>query len=88
MARAKREKKHKGLPVAGYKPQSEEAVAYVNTNKLLEEELLRRLDAMGTAFDKRWLAIARTHIEQGFMAMNRAVFQPARVKLPGDAEKA
>lgn len=24
--------------------------------------------------DRRWLAIARTNIEQGFMALNRAVF--------------
>ncbi len=34
--------------------------------------------------DKRWLAIARTHIQEGFMALNRAVFQPQRVKLPED----
>jgi hypothetical protein len=28
--------------------------------------------------DKRWAAIGRTHIEQWFMAMNRAVFKPRR----------
>ena len=75
-----------GLPVHGYKPQSEEKVAVVNDNKQHEEFLLRRLDALAQAsdIDKRWLAIGRTHMEQAFMAINRAVFQPGRVKLPGD----
>jgi hypothetical protein len=36
--------------------------------------------------DQRWLAIGRTHIEEAFMAINRAVFQPQRVKLPEDAQ--
>ncbi len=31
-----------------------------------------------------WLAIARTQIEQGFMALNRAVFKPGRVRLAED----
>lgn len=79
---------HKGLPVVGYQPQTEDAVAFVNENKALEERLLRRLDRMAAkgppAYDMRWLAIARTSIEQGFMAMNRAVFQPSRIQLPGD----
>lgn len=78
---------HKGLPVAGYKPQTAEAVALVNGNKRIEEEILRLMDAMqGTPeFDQRWLAIARTQIEQGFMALNRAVFRPGRVALAEDA---
>ena len=78
--------KHDGLPVAGYQPQSQENVALVNANKALEERALRQLDAMSdaTRFDLRWVAIARTAIEQGFMAMNRAVFKPARIKLPED----
>ena len=72
-------------PVAGYTTQPPEKVALVNQNKMLEEKLLRQLDAMQDAIpdmglDGRWLAIARTHIEQGFMAMNRAVFRPQRVK--------
>lgn len=35
-------------------------------------------------YDPRWLSIARTHFQEGFMALNRAVFQPQRVKLPED----
>lgn len=73
--------KHSGLPVAGYKPQSAEAVRLVNENKKLEELMLRQLDELASRgdIDKRWLAIGRTAIEQGFMAVNRAVFQPGRV---------
>ena len=72
---------HKGLPVSGYQPQTDDKVAYVNENKRLEEIILRRLDDMMQSddYDKRWAAIARTQLEQGFMAMNRAVFRPARV---------
>ena len=72
---------HKGLPVSGYQPQTDDKVAYVNENKRLEEIILRRLDDMlqSDDYDKRWTAIARTQLEQGFMAMNRAVFRPARI---------
>lgn len=73
-------------PVAGYRPQTEAAVALVNGFKEDEERLLRKLDQLsGTdAIDGRWLAIARTNLEQGFMALNRSVFQPQRVRLPDD----
>ena len=88
-----------GLPVAGYRPQSDEKVALVNGLKQDEERLLRKVEGiMATlrpnsadepakdqpAYDRRWAALARTHFEQGFMALNRAVFQPGRVKLPED----
>ncbi len=78
--------KHAGLPVAGYKPQSDDKVAAVNINKALEERVLRQLDALARTpgIDGRWLAIGRTAIENGFMAVNRAVFQPGRVSLPED----
>lgn len=73
---------HRGLPVAGYRPQPEEAVDLVNRMKALEESILRQLDVMKhPGIDRRWLAIGRTAIEQGFMAINRSVFQPSRVEL-------
>lgn len=77
------EKSHQGLPVAGYRAQAPEAVERVNANKEIEERVLRMLDdlAQVAEVDKRWLAIGRTQIEQGFMAVNRAVFQPGRVRL-------
>lgn len=71
------------LPVAGYQPQSEDNVEMVNVNKQLEEVILLRFDLLAQLpeIDKRWLAIARTNIEQGFMAANRAIFKPARINL-------
>lgn len=74
---------HKGLPVSDYEPQSDAAVVLVNANKAVEEGVLRMLDklAEGDEVDKRWLAIGRTAIEQGFMAVNRAIFRPDRVDL-------
>lgn len=80
---------HEGLPVPGYRRQSQNNIDAVTANKQLEETILRTLDLMKTepeSIDQRWLAIGRTHIEQGFMAINRAIFQPTRVKLPGDPE--
>lgn len=73
-------KRVEGLPVAGYRAQDEARVALVNANKAAEENVLRLLDALQkTDVDLRWLAIARTSIEQGFMALNRAIFRPARL---------
>lgn len=75
---------HQGLPVHGYQPQDHPRIRLVNENKIYEERLLRTLDGMliiPGEFDARWVAIARTHFEQGFMAMNRAVFRPQRLDL-------
>jgi hypothetical protein len=71
----------KPLPVKGYTPQSDEKIALVDGNKMQEEQILRVMDlyAERPDIDKRWLAIARTHLEIGFMALNRSVFQPQRL---------
>jgi len=83
---------NQGLPVAGYKAQTDDKVALVNRNKEIEERVLRiidelMLDQKEVGIDKRWLSVGRTSIEQGFMAINRAVFQPGRVLLPEDLVK-
>ncbi len=69
----------------GYRPQTSEAVQLVNKHKLDEEMILRHLDVLKNepGIDQRWLAIGRTHIEQAYMAINRAVFKPDRVKVEG-----
>lgn len=86
------------LPVSGYKPQTQAKVDLVNSFKAAEERILRMLDALrelpnaddpdaAPQIDQRWLAIGRTQIEQGFMAVNRSIFQPGRVeRLPEDDE--
>jgi len=78
------------LPVSGYKPQTQGKVDTVNAFKADEERILRKLDVFRDAgaradIDQRWLAIGRTQLEQAFMAINRAVFQPGRVKLEGES---
>lgn len=89
------------LPVAGYTPQSDARIALVNEFKQDEERLLRKLDGMSVKAiaplewrdasviecEPRFVAIARTHFQEGFMALNRAVFQPQRIKLPEDESK-
>lgn len=72
----------KAPPIAGYTDQTEINKNLVNVNKGLEESLLKLLDEYmaNPEIDKRWAAIACTHFEQGFMAMNRSVFKPQRLK--------
>lgn len=78
---------HKGLPV----PQSDAKVALVNEFKVDEERLLRKIDKvlygnipLPSFVNPFWVGVARTHFQEGFMALNRAVFPPSRVKLPED----
>lgn len=103
---------HKGLPVSGYLPQTDEKVAMVNTNKELEEQLLRRIEwfekentkayteflktlpehndvnkelpTFTPFYDPQMLVDAKMQLRQSMMWLNRAIFQPARVKLPED----
>ncbi len=79
---------HDPLPVLGYTTQHPAAVEQVNLHKQIEERVLRILDELKEfpGIDQRWLAIGRTSIEQGFMAVNRAVFKPGRVDLDDEAE--
>lgn len=73
-----------GLPVAGYKKtQPPHLIALVNENKVLEEKILRQIDAhgaRGTELDQRAVALARTKIQEAFMWLNRGVFQPQRIE--------
>ena len=78
---------HKPLPVSGYTAQSEENVGMANLMKEIEERYLRMLDTLESVpeFDKRMIALARTHIQTGAMWAVRSIFQPKRIKLPEDA---
>jgi len=79
---------HQGLPVAGYNPQTADKVGIVNANKALEERCLRAAEAIRDTegMDGRMAALAITGLQQSFMWLNRAVFQPGRIALPEDAE--
>lgn len=76
-------------PIKGYRPLDPEMVELINKNKLIEELALRQIDRHvrvhgSIEIDQRWVSIARTHLQEGFMALNRAVAQPARI--PGEIE--
>jgi hypothetical protein len=79
-------KTFEGLPVPGYRAQGARAVGLVTAMKEREEALLRILDALAEdgEIDRRWLQIGRTRLEQAFMAIDRAIFRPARVTLASD----
>jgi len=78
------EEEMKPLPVLGYSDQKTSNVDLVNENKILEELILRRITQLSmnddAQFDQRSLSIARTKIQEGFMWMNRAIFQPQRLE--------
>lgn len=78
-------------PIPDYREQSEGALNLVTINKHNEERLLRLIDQLmqaGADIDQRFLSIARTHFEQGFMALNRSIMKPQRISLPGDVPAA
>jgi hypothetical protein len=65
--------------ITGHQKQPQQKVDAVNTTKGIENDLgrwLKQLQADVEDVDGRWVLIARTHFQQGFMALNRAVFQP------------
>lgn len=67
--------------IGGYTKQPPENVRLVNQNKIMEEQLLRRVEELRDrhAGDGRWSAVAMTHFQEGFMALNRAVMKPERL---------
>lgn len=71
-----------GLPVDGYKStQSDEKINAVNALKHAERQYANAWKVVNALddVDKNWMAVAKTHIQEGTMAACRAVFQPADV---------
>lgn len=65
--------------ISGYRQLSPAEVALVNEIKAKERETLalaKSLTSGGNEGDARWAAIAKTHLEQGFMALVRAITKP------------
>ena len=64
--------------ITGYRQLNEEEAALMNLFKekaeeigLMVERLMAREDV-----DKRWVAIGKTHLQQGFMAVIRGIAKP------------
>lgn len=70
-------------PISGYRELSENELKLVNQFKEVEERLLRMFEAL-VDIDPRWRAIAITHIQEGFGAINRSITKPSRIALPED----
>lgn len=71
-----------GLPVDGYAPtQSDDKINAVNALKHAERQYAEAWKIVNgmDGVDKRWMAVAKTHIQEGTMAASRAVFQPEDV---------
>lgn len=64
--------------ITGYRNLSPEEIALMNTIKAVGNQvgdLVSDIDKMDTV-DRRWVAIARTHLQEGFMALTRSVAKP------------
>lgn len=64
--------------IKGYRDLSQEEIDLMNEVKEMSArvgELVKKLDANET-LDKRWVAIARTDLQKGFMSAVRSIAQP------------
>lgn len=67
--------------IKGYRELSEDEIAAMNQVKQRAAELSDLLESLAgdevLDVDKRWLAIGKTQLQQGFMAVTRAIAKPA-----------
>jgi hypothetical protein len=64
--------------ISGYRDLSEDEIAQMNAVKFMGNalgDMLAHVEALPEV-DKRWTAIARTHLQQGIMAAVRAIARP------------
>lgn len=64
--------------ISGYRDLSQAEINAMNNIKALASkvgELITELETI-TDIDRRWVSIAKTNLQQGFMAAVRAVAQP------------
>jgi hypothetical protein len=64
--------------IKGYRPLSDAEIDLINDIKTQGEKMGVAIEASGAipGVDQRWLAIARTNIQQGIMAWVRAITKP------------
>lgn len=64
--------------ITGYRNLSPEEVALMNGIKASGNDLGAMIESLEKipTIDKRWLAIAKTDLQKGFMSLTRAVAQP------------
>ena len=64
--------------IKGYRELSQEEIDLMNRVKEQGIEIGQLVDALknGAELDQRWVAIGATHMQQGLMALTRAVAKP------------
>lgn len=64
--------------IVGYRELDEGEIQTMNDIKVAAKEIGDMVDQLfqDEAIDKRWLSIGKTHLQQGFMALTRAVAKP------------
>ena len=74
--RIEMENQHK--QIIGYRDLSQEEIDLMNMVKGLAAKAGAELEIVNAApdTDKRWVAIARTHLQEGFMALTRSIAKP------------
>lgn len=71
-------KEDKKSQVVGYRQLSEKDIATVNDIKCMAVQVGNLVDQLlsDSNFDSRWIDIAKTNLQVGFMELTRAVTQP------------
>lgn len=64
--------------ITGYRELTENEIILINKVKALAEEVGATVESFtgSNIIDQRWLAIAKTDLQKGFMALTRSVAQP------------
>jgi hypothetical protein len=62
--------------ITGYRDLTEAEIALINECKQMAEFVGALCDKVGNTHDQRWLAIARTDLQKGFMALIRSIAKP------------
>lgn len=64
--------------IKGYRDLTPEEISSMNTIKDMAEDIRVELEALESLpeVDKRWLAIGKSNLQQGFMAVIRSIAKP------------
>lgn len=63
--------------IKGYRELSETEIAQMNSIKSLGPVLEKEInEALTVGADPRWAALAKTHFQQGLMALTRSIAKP------------
>ena len=65
-------------PITGYRNLTEEEIGFINQVKAEGERVREFMECLEqrTEVDPRWLAIATTDLQKGFMMLTRAIAKP------------